>query len=143
VAKGIRLQVNGLKELKKKFGEIPRLVAEEVDGAMQVAALDFEDRAALAAPVNTGRLKGGIKAEFIKEMDWQVTSYVEYSAYVEFGTRSSVFIPKGLENYAKQFQTSDGTGVGMRAQPFFFIQRGPVFKELIKDCKEAIKRAMK
>ena len=143
MAKGIRLDVKGLKELKKKFGEIPRLVAEEVDGAMQVAALDFEDRAVNMVPVDTGRLKGGIKSDRLGEMDWQVTSYVEYSAYVEFGTRSSVFIPKGLEEYAKQFQTSDGMGKGMSARPFFFIQRGPVYKQLIADCKEAIKRAMK
>lgn len=142
MAKGVRLEIKGLKELKKKFQQIPERVAEEIDGAMQVAATDFEDRAVAMVPVDTGRLKGGISAQRLAEMDWEVTSIVEYSAYVEFGTRSSVFIPKGLEEYAKQFQTSDGMGVGMRAQPYFFIQRGPVYKQLIQDCKAAIKRAM-
>lgn len=139
----VRLEVKGLEAIKKKIGEIPQRVAEEVDGAMQIAALDFEDRAVSMVPVDTGRLKGGIKSERLGEMDWQVTSYVEYSAYVEFGTRSSVSVPEDLKEYAKQFQTSDGSGVGMRARPFFFIQRGPVYKQLILDCKEAIKRALK
>ncbi len=143
MARGIRLEIRGLKELKKKIGQIPQKVVDEVDGAMQVAATDFEDRAVAAAPVDTGRLKGAISSARLGEMNWKVVSAADYSAYVEFGTRSSVFIPQGLETYAKQFQTSDGTGRGMSARPFFFPQSYPVFKQLVKDCKQAIKRAMK
>jgi HK97 gp10 family phage protein len=143
MAGGISISVKGISELKKRFKEIPSAVAEEVDLFMGVAAADFEDRAATAAPVDLGRLRGGIKVEKVKEMDWRVTSYVEYSAYVEFGTRSSVNVPPDLKDYALQFKTSDGTGVGMPARPFFFKQRRPVTEQLLKDVGPAIQNALK
>ena len=168
----IRIDVKGLKELQNKFKEIPRNVAEEVDGAMQVAALDFESRAVDAAPVNAGRLKGQISSDRLAEMDWKVTSGAEYSAFIEWGTRSRVQVPADLAQYAQQFKGGNGGGdaktaiyewcrlkgidekdwwwifmkimtVGINPHPFFFIQREPVYKQLVKDCQEAIKRAIK
>jgi HK97 gp10 family phage protein len=171
MARGARIEVKGLKELKKKFGSIPKDVADEVDAAMAVAANDFENRAASAAPVNLGQLKGAISSNRIKEMDWEVVSPLDYSAFVEFGTRTRVQVPADLQSYAAQFKSGGNKGdakkaiyewcrlkgieekywypiyikvmtVGINPHPFFFIQRGPVYKQLVKNCKEAIKRAL-
>jgi hypothetical protein len=168
----IRIDVKGLKELQAKFKEIPKNVAEEVDGAMYVAALDFVDRAQDAAPINVGVLKGQITSTQLAEMDWKVTSGADYSAFIEFGTRSRVQVPADLAQYAQQFKGGNGGGdaktaiyewcrlkgideknwwwiyikimtVGINPHPFFFIQREPVYKQLVKDCNEAIKRAIK
>jgi hypothetical protein len=168
----VRIDVKGLKELQEKFKEIPKNVAEEVDGAMYVAALDFVDRAQDAAPINVGVLKGQITSTQLAEMDWKVTSGADYSAFIEFGTRSRVQVPADLAQYAQQFKGGNGGGdaktaiyewcrlkgideknwwwifikimtVGINPHPFFFIQREPVYKQLVKDCQEAIKRAIK
>ena len=170
----VRIDVKGLKELQKKFKEIPVNVAEEVDGAMFVAATDFESRAIDAAPENHRRLINGITGKQLGVMDWKVVSAAEYSAYVEWGTRTRVSVPADLAQYAQQFMgPSGGTAeqakvaiyewcrlkgipqedwwwifmkimtVGINPHPFFFIQREPVYKQLVKDCQEAIKRAIK
>jgi hypothetical protein len=168
----VRIDVKGLKELQEKFKEIPVQVAEEVDGAMGVAAVDFENRAQDAAPRNAGRLAGDITHDHLGVMDWKVVSPLEYSAYVEWGTRSRVQVPPDLAQYAAQFKGGNGGGdaktaiyewcrlkgideknwwwifikimtVGINPHPFFFIQREPVYKQLVKDCQEAIKRAIK
>jgi len=143
MASGVFIKVDGLKELQKKFKDIPQKVLEEVDGAMAVAALDYESRAVGSVPVDTGRLKGGISYKKIKDLHYEVVSPVEYSAYVEWGTRSNVQVPADLESYAIQFKRSDGSGGGMRPQPFFFIHRGIVYKQLKQDIRQAIKEALK
>jgi hypothetical protein len=134
--------------------------------------LDFVDRAQDAAPINVGVLKGQITSTQLAEMDWKVTSGADYSAFIEFGTRSRVQVPADLAQYAQQFKGGNGGGdaktaiyewcrlkgideknwwwifikimtVGINPHPFFFIQREPVYKQLVKDCQEAIKRAIK
>jgi hypothetical protein len=140
---------------------------------MYKASTDFVDRAVDAAPENFRVLINGIQSERLDEMDWKVTSYAEYSAYVEWGTRTRVSVPADLAQYAQQFKGPTGESseaakvaiyewcrlkgidekdwfwifmkimtVGINPHPFFFIQREPVYKQLVKDCQVAIKKAL-
>jgi HK97 gp10 family phage protein len=169
--KGARIQVSGLAALKKKLGEIPQNIADEVDGAMAVASNDFVNRAVSDAPVNLGLLRNGISAEKKKDMVWEVVSAADYSAFVEWGTRTRVEVPADLANYAAKFKGGDGKNakeaiyqwckdkgieekfwwpiyikimtVGIHPHPFFFRQRDPVYKQLRSDLKEAIREALR
>ncbi len=107
--KGAKIQVYGLAAIKKKLGEIPRHVAEEVDGAMAVAANDFVNRAQDDAPLDQGELRNLITYSRESEMNYKVVSSAEWSAYVEWGTRTRVQIPSDLTGYASKFK-GKGTG---------------------------------
>jgi hypothetical protein len=96
MAKGALIEVKGLKELKKKFGSIPKNVSEEVDGLMALAANDYVNRAVGDAPVDQGILKNEITYYKEKELTYVVVSGAEWSAFIEFGTQSRVQVPSDL-----------------------------------------------
>jgi hypothetical protein len=73
--------------------------AEISDGCNQIAA-EAKDR----APANDGILRNEIGTNQLSIANYEVFSNAYYSAYVEFGTRTLVAIPPGLEEYAGQFQ---------------------------------------
>lgn len=110
MAKGVSIQVEGLDRLKKKLGAIPENVKAEVDAEMAAVANEFVNRAVEAAPVDVGFLKGQITFNRIGEMDYEIVSGANYSAYIEFGTKSKVQIPAGLTSYAAQFKGNKGRG---------------------------------
>jgi hypothetical protein len=62
MASGVSIQVQGLDSLKKKFGAIPKTVTTRLEFEMDAIANDYVNRAANAAPLDMGRLKGGISA---------------------------------------------------------------------------------
>lgn len=94
----------------------------------------------------------------------EVVSPAEYSAYVEWGTKTRVSVPPELQSYAAQFRGGKGAGdakkmiyawmdrvgvpkdrqwvvfisiitKGIHPHPFFFIQKPVVEKQLIGDIK--------
>jgi hypothetical protein len=105
------LKIEGLGKTELAFKNYPRRLRAEVDAEFADAANDFALRAKRAAPGDTGFLQNGIRAYKEKELSHSVSSNQIYSAFVEWGTRSRVRIPAGLENYAAQFKgKSDGLG---------------------------------
>lgn len=101
---GVQIQVQGLEDLKKRFKGIPQTVETRLDADLSSLALEYEERAAQAAPVNLGMLKGGITSGKVGPLQFDVVSKESYSAYVEFGTRSKVQVPGELVEYAAQFK---------------------------------------
>lgn len=143
MGKKISIQVEGLDAIRKKFKMIPVDLAEEVDTELHAAALDFETKAANAAPVDLGLLRNAVKSQRIGTMHYEIVSGAPYSAYVEFGTISRVSVPTDLVEFAAQFK---GKGLrktgGIFPKPFFFKQRGPVMDALMKKLNPAIKKAL-
>jgi HK97 gp10 family phage protein len=142
MAGGVTIGVEGLDKLIKKFGKIPENVATAIDAELADAALNFQTRAANEAPVNYGVLKNSITMKQVRPMEYEVVSGAHYSAYVEFGTRSSVRVPAELQAYAAQFKRSNGEGVGMKARPFFFKQMPLAQQQLKQKLTPAIQAAL-
>lgn len=140
MAKGITIQISGLKELQKKLKQLPQDLIDDVDMVMANGANDYVNRAASAAPVDTGILKRSIKQKKLAPMQYEVVSAANYSAYVEFGTRSRVSVPAGLEAYAAQFKRGNSKVGGCPAQPFFFPQREPIKQQINKDLKQVVSK---
>lgn len=117
------LQVIGLNKTIKRLETYGKRVATETAEEINGTMLDVESNAKRRAPVDFGRLRSSIVTTKAKASDLVATTEVGvvYGPYVEFGTKSKVEIPFGLEEYASQFRTStDGATGGITAQPFLF-----------------------
>lgn len=173
MAKGAYIEVKGLKALQKKIGKIPENIKQETDIVMEAAANDYVNRAVSSAPVDQGILKNEITYHREGEMRYEVVSGAEWSAFIEWGTRSRVQVPSDLTAYAAQFKGGSVKGkdakqkiydwcrrvgipeeawwqvfinvmtIGIHPHPFFFIHRDEVYAQLMKDLKPAIQQALK
>lgn len=110
MASGLKLQIEGLEQLKKKLGGIPENVKNELEPLISEAADDFVNRAIDDAPRDEGLLIQGISQKKVGDMDFEVVSSAGHAAYLEFGTRRRVKIPSDLKEYASQFQGKGGGG---------------------------------
>src|SRR5688572_4961486 len=116
MARGFNIQVEGLDKAVKRFDSYPKRLRAEVNGEFQDASREFEQRAKSAAPADQGFLRNSISSYKERDLNYVVVSASDYSPYVEFGTRSKVRIPPGLESYASQFR---GGGSGNPKQMIF------------------------
>jgi hypothetical protein len=144
MANGVSIEIEGLDKLRKKLGKIPVALEREIDAELSVVSKNYENRAATAAPVDTGFLRNQITSSKIGEMAYEVVSGARYSAYLEFGTITKVRVPSELQSYALQFK---GRGLrktgGIVPRPFFFPQLPIARAELKKNLKPVIARAFK
>lgn len=123
----------GFKEFEAKLQNLPKHIEEGVNGLVEDAALEWEERAKLDAPVDTGFLRRGITTKLpVVKMTTEVTSNMNYSAYVEWGTGTRVSVPSGLQSYAQQFKGKIQV-IGRYPKPFFFIQAPLIQKRLYGD----------
>lgn len=103
------------KVILKGFGEYIKRVQDAAaslpaiaDAEASATALDIERAAKEKAPVNDGNLRASINPYKEKDGVWGVAVSANYAAYIEFGTKSKVDIPAGLEQYAAQFKGPTG-----------------------------------
>jgi len=94
-----------IKALQNKGEEIRQKVNTEVKRSAKI----IESNAKRNAPVSDGRLRASIIADPVSDEQWQVLAKASYAPYVEFGTKSKVEIPAGLEGYAMQFKGGGGS----------------------------------
>jgi hypothetical protein len=154
----VKITLSGFKELEAKLRTMPKEVMAEIDAEVQDSAQLWEDRAKNDAPTDQGLLKGEIRSRKIPG-GWEVVSMAEYSPYLEWGTRSKVRVPPSLQAFAAQFRGTGQPGNakemiyawckrqgipeerwwiifltimihGINPQPFFFVQRPVIEKEL-------------
>lgn len=146
---------------------MPDQLQEEFAGEVEFSAERWALLAAQAAPNDQGFLSQKIKPNKINDLEWDVISPMEYSPYQEFGTKSKVRIPSGLESYAAQFKGQTGqkgakqaiyawmnrVGIeasrqwivfisimktGIKAHPFLFIQEPIIEKEFIEHLQNIV-----
>jgi len=129
----VTVKIQGLDELIGKIETLPDTLKKEASAILEDGARVFVRNAQAIAPIDTGRLKGGISYEKIGDATYEVISAAEYSAYLEFGTIEKVSVPSELAEVAIQFK---GKGLrrngGILPHPFFFPQI-PVVKEQIEN----------
>jgi hypothetical protein len=114
MAKGITIDIRGLKDLQKRVGGIAPAILDNVDKAMHLAAGDFVNRAVNDAPVDEGVLRNGISFKRVAQLEYEVVSAAFYSPYIEWGTKSKAEVPSDLQAYANQFR-----GKGKAGNSFF------------------------
>lgn len=119
------------------------------------------------APRDQGILVNSITARKTDDLNYEVTCPVDYAPFVEFGTKSKVQIPSGLQEIASQFRGQKSAvkakdmifewcrrkGLpeeswypvyrsimvnGIQPRPFFFKQVEPARKALIENIKRLL-----
>lgn len=165
---GITVQVSGLNQLLKAIKDKAKDVQEEVSIQLIESANEMVNGAAGDAPVDMGILRNEITVKKVDNLNYEVVSQADYSAYVEFGTKSQVEIPPGLEQVAAQFRGKHGSsgeakkfiydwckrkGIpeeawfnvyrsimvkGVKPHPFFFKQLEKEAPKLIQNIKNII-----
>ena len=156
----------GFAAFAAKLKDLPEKVKITADAYVQDAAKEWAQLAKRAAPKDNGQLSGNITNQPKGEMMAEVTSPVDYSAFVEWGTKTKVRIPAELQNYASQFKGTKGSGAkkfiyawcerkgidpkfwfiiyrsimikGINPHPFFFIHKPLIEQKLIGRLKKLI-----
>lgn len=161
--------LSGFKEFGDKLKNMPRTLEREIGGEVKDAAELWAAGAKRDAPVDVGFLRGQISTSKLSAMDWEVTSHAEYSAYMEWGTKTRVSVPADLQGYANQFRGGanqggakkaifkwmDRVGIpkdrqwvvfmsiiikGVHPRPFFFTQRPLVQKQLFSSVSNILNK---
>ena len=104
----VTAKIEGLSSLLKGVKSYPEKVKQMISAELLDSAQSMANGAASDAPTDQGLLKNEITVNTIDDLNYEVVSQADYSPYVEFGTRSKVNIPAGLEEVAAQFK--GGTG---------------------------------
>lgn len=106
----ITAQVNtkDLQRVLKKLESAESQIRQKGEIAIEASARKIESQAKRNAPTGANnRLKTSIDVRGSK-LEREVFTDVKYAPYVEFGTKSKVEIPPGLEGYAMQFRGGSG-----------------------------------
>ena len=109
-------------------------------------AEEIELEAKKLAPKDKGAsgLSGSIRAEQQETpLDWKVTAYKPYSAYMEFGTGILVDIKEGWGEMASWFKGKGIKQVNINPRPFMypaFVKGRSIFMRDIKDAIKALNK---
>jgi HK97 gp10 family phage protein len=103
------IHIKGIDSLVKKLNTLPNQVQREAGVSMQNNAWAIEKNAKINVKYDTGRLRASIHTSNPSYLTYTVSSNVKHAPYIEFGTKSKVSIPSGLESYASQFRGGGGS----------------------------------
>lgn len=121
--------LTGWKEFEKKARELPSVLFSEIGGEVEDAGRLWASLAKRDAPKDVGFLAGQISSRRTGEMTAEATSEANYSAYIEWGTKTRVRVPSDLQAYAQQFK-AQGAGAGNAKKMIFaWMERVGVPKE--------------
>lgn len=161
------MRIIGFDKFGAKLQNLPKVVMAEIDREIEDSADHWVELAKKDAPVDQGRLRNEIRAVEKGSHTYEIISGVEYSAYVEWGTKTKVKVPADIAGYAAQFRGGTGAGnakemiyawmkrvgipesaqywvfisiivTGINPHPYFFIQRPIVEKELIANISRIL-----
>ncbi|WP_334111256.1 HK97-gp10 family putative phage morphogenesis protein [Thermodesulfitimonas autotrophica] len=148
----IKIEVEGGKELAKKFAEIGQMATNAAEKALVRAGLLVERDAKKLCPVDTGRLRTSISHRLTgagtKNPAVEVGTNVEYAPYVEFGTRPHYPPPRALRRWAQLHGMKPGAEFaiarkiaarGTPAKPFLF----PAFNANKDKVKQLVAEAIR
>ena len=106
----IKAKINSaeLQELLTKISKVDQEVRVKTDRAIEASARNIEASAKRKVPrgvSNNLQNSIGVRGSFLER---EVYSDSKYAPFVEFGTKSKVDVPSGLEGYAMQFKGGRG-----------------------------------
>lgn len=112
MASPFTLKIKGLDKIQDRLKHLPKALTQEVGAELKLAAENVAKLAKIDAPADQGTLIREITTQKITDLSYATVSGANYSAFVEFGTRSKVQVPAEYASYAAQFKgASTGSSV--------------------------------
>jgi HK97 gp10 family phage protein len=108
MATGFSFKVQGLDNLIKVFDRLPKSVQNELSNELDVTAKEIRDGAKKDSPVDEARVRNSISSKKISAMQFETVAQSFYAGYLEFGTKTHVSIPPGLEDVASSLKGPSG-----------------------------------
>jgi hypothetical protein len=112
-----KFSINGVEKLLKDIDSYGLYTKDLLIDELNRWAIDVVRLAKTKAPVNNGKLRGAINADYATKtsMKASVSVDVVYAAYVEFGTRGYAgsyvsSLPNDWQTYASSFKGKSGSG---------------------------------
>jgi len=121
--------LTGWKEFEAKCVNLPKVLFDEIDGEVEDSARLWAAGAKRDAPNDQGFLSGRISSRKIGLMVSEAFSEADYSAYVEWGTKSRAKVPADLQQYASQFKGGGAGAGGAKKMIFAWMERVGIPKE--------------
>lgn len=119
MAAGFNMQVQGLDALASVFKKLPVSAQKELSAELKITADEIRDGAKSDVPVDEARVKNSISTKKTGLLLFEVVAQSNYAGYLEFGTKTKVSVPAGLESVASQLRgSSSATG-----KPYEAIQK--------------------
>jgi len=119
----ITVQLKGFDGLAARLQANAQKVFEQVDAEIGAGVQEMVPVAKRNAPADQGLLRNEISFEQNSFLKWTYVSQASYSAFVEFGTKSQVSIPPGLESFAAQFKGGGFSSLDAKAMIFEWCKR--------------------
>lgn len=111
MATGFSFKVQGLDRLLKVFNQLPKTVQKELGAELENTAGEIRDGAKKDAPVDEARVRNSISIKKNSITEFTVVAQSSYAGYLEFGTKTKVSVPSGLEDVAASLKgPGEGTG---------------------------------
>lgn len=125
MATGFSFEVQGLDKLLKVFNELPTQTQKELKTELKTTSKEIRDGAKKDAPADEARLKQSISAKETGQTSFEVVAQTFYAGYLEFGTKTKVSIPSGLESIASQLKgPAQGQGSPLEAITAWVKRKG-------------------
>ena len=136
----IRINKINTKKISNAFAKYGDEAVKEISNIIKITSQEVENTAKQLAPVDDGTLRQSIRSEQQETpLDYKVTAYMPYSAYMEFGTGGLVDVPEGWGEMAMQFKGKGIRQINIMPRPFMYpayLYGKSIFN---KDIKEALK----
>lgn len=125
--------MTGMREVQARLNNLPAKLKIEIGAELQNSAGEWVGLAKRDAALNgdTGTLIREISSLQVGELTWEVVSGASYAGYVEFGTRSRVEIPAGLEDVAAEVRAQkNSSSVSAKEAIFAWCKRKGIDENL-------------
>lgn len=107
----VTVKIDNIETVVTQLTKYKDKVSKETIDTINQTMLEVRNGAVRSVPVDVGRLRSSITLTKMNPSNKlsEVYTNVEYAPFIEFGTKSKVEIPSGLESYASQFQRTGGS----------------------------------
>lgn len=109
MARGFTVEIQGLQQLLNKNRNLPKKMEVEIEGELIDGGNRMVQGAVAAAPGDQGILRAEISSFKVGRLTISYVSGALHSGYQEFGTKSKVRVPAGLEQYAAEVKAQVNT----------------------------------
>lgn len=120
---------------RDRLNDLPQQLEQTVDAELYDGAQAIAAEAKQRAPADDGILRNEIGVDKLKSMDYLIFCRAAYSPFVEFGTRTLVDVPPGVEEYAIQFK---GMNLGSSVTAWEAIKTWCIHKGIEEQFRYAV-----